>query len=216
MIKPKEKPCKGIGIAHGYGCGKLTLHRINGLGKMCCYTDFLLNSENGKIKLAKSIIHAKKETKKIENAFKSDLRQKLKTLGQFEAEAKIVFQKWIRLTDEGKECISCGNINPKGFDAGHFKKAEIYSGVIFDERNVHRQCSKCNRFWGGNELNYREGLIKRYGIDFVIELETYANETRNKKYTKDELVEIKKRYNEKIRNKEFARCKYNSNSQGFL
>ena len=216
MIKPKEKPCKGIGIAHGYGCGKLTMHRVNGLCKQNCYPDFLLNSENGKIKLAKSIIHAKKETKKTENAFKSDLRHKLKTLGQFEAEAKIVFQKWIRLTDEGKECISCGNINPKGFDAGHFKKAEIYSGVIFDERNVHRQCSKCNRFWGGNELNYREGLIKRYGINFVIELETYANETRNKKYSKDELIEIKKRYNEKIRNKEFTRRKYNSNSQGFL
>jgi len=207
----KEKKCIGINKALGFkGCGKLTSYRKYGLC-MNCYPSFLLGDERGKVILAKSIIHAKKETKKNENAFKSDLRQKLKTLGQFEAEAKIVFQKWIRLTDEGKECISCGNINPKGFDAGHFKKAEIYSGVIFDERNVHRQCSKCNRFLGGNELNYREGLIKRYGLDFVIELETYANETRNKKYSKDELIEIKKRYNEKIRNKEFTRRKYNSN-----
>lgn len=204
MIKPKEKPCKGIGISHGYGCGKLTMHRVNGLCKKDCYPYWLLNSENGKIKLAKSIIHAKKETKKTENAFKSDLRAKLKTLAQFEAEAKKVFQKWVRMRDEGKECISCSNPNPKGFDAGHFKKAEIYSGVIFYERNVHAQCSKCNRFLGGNELNYREGLVKRYGLDFINELETYANETRNYKFTKDELIEIKKRYNEKIRNKDFT------------
>jgi hypothetical protein len=203
MIKPKEKPCKGLGIAHGYGCGKLTMHRVNGLCKMECYPSWLLNSENGKIKLAKSIIHAKKEKKKIENAFKSDLRAKLKTLGQFEAEAKKVFQKWIRLRDEGKECISCGATNPKGFDAGHFKKAEIYSGVIFDERNVNRQCTKCNRFLGGNELMYREGLIKRYGIYFVKELEMDANKTRNKKYTREELIEIKQYYAEKIRNKDY-------------
>jgi hypothetical protein len=190
----KEKPCKGTGFAVGYGCGKLTMHRVYGLGKMCCYSDWLLNSDNGKIKLAKSIIHAKKITKKTENAFKSDLRDKLKTLSQFEADAKKVFQKWIRLRDEGKECISCGTTNPKMWHAGHFRKAEIYSGLIFDERNVHRQCSKCNVFLNGNESEYRLGLVKRFGNEFVEELEIDANLTRNKKFTKDELIEIKIKY----------------------
>ena len=204
MIKPKEKLCKGIGVAHGYGCGTKTIHRVYGLCKMNCYPTWLLTSENGKIKLAKSIIHAKKETKKKENAFKSDLRQKLKTLGQFEAEAKKVFQKWIRLRDESKECISCQVKETDLFDGGHYKKAEIYSGVIFDQRNCHKQCRKCNRFLGGNELMYREGLIKRYGLDFVNQLEIDANETRNKKYSREELIEIKQYYAEKIRNKDFT------------
>jgi hypothetical protein len=190
----KEKQCKGTGLAVGYGCGKLTAHRVYGLGKMCCYSDWLLNSDNGKIKLAKSIIHAKKITKKTENAFKSDLRDKLKTLSQFEVDAKKVFQKWIRLRDEGKECISCGTTNPKMWHAGHFRKAEIYSGLIFDERNVHRQCSKCNVFLNGNESEYRLGLVKRFGNEFVEELEIDANLTRNKKFTKDELIEIKIKY----------------------
>lgn len=195
----KEKKCNGINKAFGFkGCGKLTSYRKHGLC-MNCYPSFLLSDERGKIILAKSIIHAKKETKKIENAFKSDLRNKLKTLGQYEAEAKKVFQRYVRMRDEGQECISCSNQNPKQWHAGHFKKAEIYSGVIFDERNVHRQCSKCNVFLGGNELNYRLGLIKRYGLSFVNRLESYANETRNKKYTKDELIEIKKKYLEKCK-----------------
>ena len=202
MIKPKEKPCKGNFKANGIGCGKPTLYRTLGLCSVC-YREFLLNDERGKIILAKSIIHAKKETKKTENAFRSDLRQKLKTLGQFEAEAKKVFQKWIRLRDELHGCISCPTTETDLFDGGHYKKAEIYSGVIFDERNVHKQCRRCNRFLGGNELMYREGLIKRYGSDFVYQLEIDANATRNKKYTRDELIEIKRYYAEKIRNKDY-------------
>lgn len=199
MIKPKEKPCKGLGVAHGYGCGKLTMHRVNGLGKMCCYSDWLLNSENGKVKLSKSILKAKSETKKKENAFKVDLRAKLKTLGQYEAEAKKVFQRWIRLRDEGKECVSCGTMNPKQWHGGHFKKAEIYSGLIFDERNVHRQCSKCNVFLGGNEGEYRIGLVNRFGEQFVNELEQDSQRLRSYKYTKDELIEIKKKYLDKCK-----------------
>lgn len=190
----KEKKCIGINKALGFkGCGKLTSYRKYGLC-MNCYPSFLLGDERGKVILAKSIIHAKKETKKANNAFKSDLRNKLKTLGQFEADAKKVFQKWIRLRDEGKECISCGNHNPKAWHAGHYKKAEIYSGLIFDERNVHRQCSRCNVFLNGNESEYRLGLVKRFGSEFVEKLEIDANLTRDKKYTKDELIEIKRKY----------------------
>lgn len=48
----KEKPCKGTGIAKGYGCGVKTYHRIYGLGKMCgCYSGWLLNTDAGKLKL---------------------------------------------------------------------------------------------------------------------------------------------------------------------
>lgn len=212
MIEPKQKPCKGQMKSNGVGCGKLTLYRTLGLCSVC-YREFLLNDERGKIILSKSIIHAKKETKKKENAFRSDLRHKLKTLGQFEAEAKKVFQRWVRLRDESSGCVSCPTTEIELFDGGHYKKAEIYSGVIFDERNCHKQCRKCNRFLGGNELMFREGLIKRYGLDFVNQLEIYANLTRNNKYTREELIEIKRYYAEKIRNKDFTSTIDNCNSK---
>jgi hypothetical protein len=125
---------------------------------------------------------------------KAVLKEKLKTLGQYEAEAKKSFQKWVRMRDEKQPCISCGVNNTELWDGGHFKKAEIYSGVIFNEKNCHKQCRKCNRFLGGNELNYRDGLIKRYGHDYVNELEMMANETRNYKFTKEELIAKKIKY----------------------
>jgi hypothetical protein len=125
---------------------------------------------------------------------KAILKEKLKTLGQYEAEAKTSFQKYIRLRDAGLNCISCDGNDKDLWDGGHYKKAEIYSGVIFDENNCHKQCRKCNRFLNGNELNYRQGLIKRYGVEYADKIEQKANETRNYKYTKAELIAKKLKY----------------------
>jgi hypothetical protein len=136
---------------------------------------------------------------------KAVLRDKLKTLGQYEADAKRSFQKWVRMRDASLPCISCGVLNTERFDGGHFKKAEIYSGVIFDESNCHKQCRKCNRFLGGNELNYRAGLIQRYGIEYTDQIEEKANNTRNYKFTKEELIAKKLKYDILI--KEFAKSK---------
>lgn len=126
------------------------------------------------------------------------LKEKLKTLGQYESEAKKSFQKWIRLRDFGKPCISCNKVTPD-MDGGHFKKAEIYSGVIFNEMNCHSQCRKCNRFLNGNELNYRQGLIERYGLDYADKIELLANETRVNKFTKNELIAKKTQYDLKFK-----------------
>jgi hypothetical protein len=125
---------------------------------------------------------------------KTILKDKLKTLTQFEAEAKKAFQKWIRLRDKDLPCISCTTFETDLFDGGHFKKAEIYSGVIFNEMNCHKQCRKCNRFLGGNELMYREGLVKRYGEQTVIELEQLANDTRQFKWSREQLIAKKLKY----------------------
>jgi len=149
-----------------------------------------------------AIIHAK-ELKKLNdtrywNAEKKLLKEKLKTLGQYEAEAKKSFQKWIRLRDKDNPCISCGKITTE-MDGGHFKKAEIYSGVIFNERNCHSQCRKCNRYLNGNELNYRLGLIERYGLEYANNIENLANDTRNYKFSKEELISKKMEYNLKFK-----------------
>jgi hypothetical protein len=149
-----------------------------------------------------AIIHAKNLKSKKEaiqwKAEKAVLKDKLKTLGQYEADAKKSFQKWIRLRDTGKPCISCGKITNE-MDGGHFKKAEIYSGVIFNEMNCNSQCRKCNRFQNGNELNYRLGLIERYGIEYANNIEELANQTRQYKFTKEELIAKKIQYEIKFK-----------------
>jgi hypothetical protein len=192
MIKQK-KICKtGIGKALDFkGCGKETFKRTYNLCDSCLY-DFYTTDERGKVEFAKRKI---KVNSKREKAFKSDLRQKLKTLSEYEAEAKKAFQKWVRLRDEGLPCISCNNPNPKYKAGGHYYPAGIYSGLMFDERNCHLQCNTyCNKMLSGNPIEYRKGLIKRFGLEFVNQLDIDADILRNRKYTKDELIEIKQKF----------------------
>jgi len=153
------------------------------------------------IELAKS--KQKEKDEKDWKVKKAILRDNLKTLGQYEQDAKKSFQKWIRMRDEKQSCISCGVKETDLFDGGHYFKAELFSGLIFDERNCHKQCRKCNRFLNGNELQYRSGLISRYGIEFVNQLESESNEKRNHKFTKNELIAKKLQYDIKIKQKDF-------------
>jgi len=125
--------------------------------------------------------------------------QKLKTYTQRVNEVKVIFQRWIRMRDKDSPCISCGIKETKLWDGGHYKKAELYRGIIFHELNVHKQCRKCNRFLNGNELQYRSGLIKRYGIDFVTNLESISDSKRVYKYSREELIAKKLQYDIKIK-----------------
>ena len=149
-------------------------------------------------------IYAKELTakKKVSDwkAQKKVLKEKLKTLSDYEAEAKKSFQKWVRLRDENLPCISCYRFDCKDWAGGHYFKAEIYSGLIFDERNCHKQCnSYCNGFKGGAQAEYRIGLVNRYGEQFVKELEADSVIKRDYKYTKQELIDIKKKYDALIK-----------------
>ena len=148
---------------------------------------------------------AKREQKKV-NEYKKELRaekreakEKLKTYSQRVNEVKVIFQRYIRMRDAKLPCISCGATTSSVWDAGHYKKAELYSGVIFNELNTNKQCGKCNRYLGGNELNYRVGLIAKIGIERVLELEELAESTRVKKYSDLELLEIRTRFAHKIK-----------------
>jgi hypothetical protein len=139
-------------------------------------------------------LHPKKTSiKRVNSEIKSEAKNKLKTQAQLRNPIKLHFQKWVRMRDIKEPCISCGTTKAK-WDGGHYLKAEIYSGVIFDERNVNKQCSYCNQYLDGNTAAYRQGLIKKIGLEAVIALEELANETRTKKWTIEELQQIKNKY----------------------
>lgn len=141
-----------------------------------------------------AIEQKEKNFKKQCSTERKEYKTKNKTYTQKVNEVKLVFQKWIRLVkDKGRPCISCGSLTEQT-DGGHYLKAEVYSGLIFDERNTSSQCRKCNRFLNGNELNYRDGLIKRYGKEYVEQLESEKDEKRNYKWSDEELENIKQKY----------------------
>jgi hypothetical protein len=131
---------------------------------------------------------------------KSILKEKLKTLSDLEAEAKKSFQRYVRLRDKDLPCISCGNQNTNDWAGGHYFSAGMYSGLMFDERNCHKQCNThCNKYLSGNLLEYRKGLIKRFGVEFVEKLESESDQKRNYKYTREELIGKKFKYDLKCK-----------------
>ena len=110
--------------------------------------------------------------------------------------AQQVFNKYIRLRDQGQNCISCQK-PPKKENAGHYYNANNHWNVRFNELNVHLQCEHCNTFLSGNLIEYRKYLINKIGLEQLTLLEAEANKTR--KFTVNELKEIINTYKEKIK-----------------
>ena len=179
-IKPKK--C-------GYSeCGKEFIPTFSTLQQTCsakCAISF--NSE--------------KEVKKRVQQMKAEVEGTT----QLENAARIIFQKWIRERDKDLPCISCGKTNkdfigPYVWDAGHYFSADKYSGLIFEETNVHKQCKECNgTLMYGNLAEYRKGLVERYGEDYVWQLESISDINRSYKYSRSELIDIANKYKMKLK-----------------
>jgi len=87
---------------------------------------------------------------------------KAKTAGQLIKKLQIVFNAYIRERDKDKPCISCGKYVEKK-DAGHFFAVGGYSGLRFDEDNVHGECPYCNRYDESHLIGYAENLKIKIG-----------------------------------------------------
>lgn len=138
-------------------------------------------------------------SKKEVNKRIKEMRKEVQSLGDLRFIARQTFQKWIRLRDAKEPCISCPSTESKQWDGGHYLKAEIYTGLIFDEMNVNKQCAYCNNHLQGNPVEYRKGMIKKYGLQAVEGLEAMADISRVYKFSKQELIDITIKYKEKIK-----------------
>ncbi len=151
---------------------------------------------------------AEKVRGKIERQAKREVKKQtraqldaIKTLPMLKKEAQTAFNAFIRARDADKPCICCGlplsagDIGGK-FDAGHYRSVGSAPHLRFDERNVHGQRKVCNRHGAGRAVDYRLGLIARIGMEAVEALEA-SNDI--KRWTKDELRQIKAHYTAKAK-----------------
>jgi len=104
-----------------------------------------------------------------------------------------IFSVYIRLRDSNDNgycrCISCGSIHHwKEVDCGHFVNRS-HMGARYSERNCNAQCRKCNRFDEGNNIGYTRGLISKYGIKVLADLEV-KKETISKMVAFDYKISI--------------------------
>lgn len=138
-----------------------------------------------KVKAEAKRIKAKKDEEKAGRIRRQAKRESFKTKSQWDKEAQSAFNRYIRVRDEGKECVSCGNpligkrnyLTGSAIDASHYRSRGAASHLKFNVFNVHSACTRCNRQLSGNAVEYRIRLIDRIGLALVERLES-DNEPR--------------------------------------
>ena len=138
-----------------------------------------------------AVTMAKANTAKI---IKKDIKarkQALKSLGTLHKEAQPEFNKYIRLRDKGKPCISCQRHHTGQIHAGHYRSVGAAAELRYNENNVHAQCAPCNNHLSGNAIDYRINLINKIGIKAVEQLEGPQEPQR---YRRDDIIAIKAKY----------------------
>jgi len=142
---------------------------------------------------------ARMETKKAKAwaKEKKERKESLKTNSDYVRELQAIFNMYIRLRDKHKGCISCGKSLLGKYDAGHMYSCGSYPELRFNESNVHGQCVHCNQHLHGNLLEYNDRILERIGAIKLSNLNWLKNIPR--KYTIEELKELKEVYKQKIK-----------------
>lgn len=149
-----------------------------------------------------------KVVQKAKSADLKERKEKIKTARDYIKDCQVAVNAYVRYRDEGRPCISCGNLpeNKLGgtMDAGHYRSRGSAGHLRFNTLNIASQCVRCNRFQSGSAISYRLGLIDRIGEDLVLALEA---DNTPRKFTIDYLVRCtaifrkRLRHLKKIRNK---------------
>lgn len=160
-----------------------------------------------KLKAEARLIKAKKEKEKSDRKQMRERRSALKTKSQWQKEAQNAFNRYVRLRDAGKPCISCERMPQQKLggtmDCGHYRTRGAAAHLAFNLHNTASQCVYCNRDRAGAQKAFEQGLIERIGKD-AVELLNNNNEIR--KFDIPYLQRIKSIFTRKARSLEKRRA----------
>ena len=127
---------------------------------------------------------------------------KQKTLAKVKQDLQKIVNKYIRLRDSGKPCVSCGQF--KVLQAGHYYAVSGYDALRFDPDNIHGECSGCNCFNESHLILYSKNILDRIGVESLKELDERAAEYKRSgyKWTRGELEELKINFTNMIKDLE--------------
>lgn len=151
-------------------CGK-GFQKQRSTQKIC--TDFAcavaIANRSAEKRAAKAAVAARK----VAVAERKADREKLRSLdkGHRKRKAQEAVNRYVRLRDAALPCISCGRHHEGQWHAGHYLSRGAHPELAMEPKNIHKQCAPCNNHLSGNQINFRKGLIARYGIEYVEWLE---------------------------------------------
>ena len=184
----KRNNIKSYKAKYGYGfdCG--------------CYANWLYNSKEGKEMIEKATLKATAPRKDLEKAITH--KKENDSLEHLKINVRYACHNYIKERDKGKPCVSCGEPWSKYHQAGHWKKAELYSTLKYNELNIHNQCKGCNLFNDGNVQKYSDRIHLRITREEKAELERLAELEKQgvHKWDREQLKETRNYYKLKLKN----------------
>lgn len=200
--KPKPKTCPI--------CNTEYLPRSS-LQKVC--HDYLCAIAFNKQRDAENAAHEQRKQERLQRENLKERRERLKGLPEWQKEAQAAFNRYIRMRDLNKNCVSCGSplisnsnyLTGSAVDASHYRSRGAASHLKFNVFNVHSACTRCNRQLSGNAVEYRIRLIERIGLDRVEKLE---QDRAPRKYTIDYLKRVKAIFARRARHYEKLRKRH--------
>lgn len=177
---PKSKACKVCKVRF------IPIRQMQAVCGMKCAT---VHAEKLRIKREAS------EAKRVRKETKEKLNL-VKPMIKVFNEAQAACNAFIRERDKNETCISCNRWHNGQWHAGHYRTVGAAGHLRFNEDNIHKQCAPCNNNLSGNIVSYRLMLLQKIGKARVEALEN-NNETH--KWTREELIEIKNHYKQKLK-----------------
>lgn len=133
---------------------------------------------------------------KVERAETKRRKEANKTVGQRRTEVQVELNRWVvHVRDADLPCISCGCTHAR-WNAGHYRSRGSAVHLSIEPTNVHKQCVRCNLELHGNLIEYRKGLIARYGVEYVEAVET---DDQARHFTPEEFTAMKLDYRARVR-----------------
>ena len=155
---------------------------------------------------------------------KTELREKLKTLGDWKKELQTEINSLIRAIDHGHLCISDRSQLNSKFDAGHMYSRGSNPSLSFNLMNIYGQSVHSNQYKSGDQIKFLEGLEIDFGTehkDYVLSLKKLYPilkitiedikpkiplvrnlikfvKKQEKKFTNEERIFLRKQFNEAI------------------
>jgi hypothetical protein len=131
--------------------------------------------------------------------------QRSRTIGNYKKRAWDLLSEIVRRQAADSAgylfCVTCEAVmHWKEADAGHYHPRTDGNALFFDERNIHPQCTACNRFRRGNLTRYALYLTKTYGPTILEELD--AKRRQFLKITESDYIDMIADYRERLKKTE--------------
>lgn len=160
----------------------------NSIQKVCsinCAIEF------AKEKSEKEQVLVQKKEKREWNNRKKELKEKVKTISDYQNDLQKEINKIVRLLDRNHSCISSGRPLKSDINAGHLFSRGAFPSIRFNLHNIWSQSVHDNQYLSGNFNGFRTRLIEKFGASYFEYIESLRAEYPSLKLSKDELVEAK-------------------------